>query len=665
MRKLNFEINPTIVENLGRNLYSSDSSIIVELIANSYDADAKEVYINYDVESDFIEIADNGIGMDLETINNGFLKVGNINAKKPQSKLGRSLLGRKGIGKLSFFAIGDIVKVETTHNFTVNSFELEYEKLMNNEKSVYVNTDKQTSIINSQTKIKITKLLKGTKKDGFFKKMVIGIYHIFYNLFDENFKIFITNRNYKENNNKKPIVNFLLQKEENDFSRTLIFYSFDKLTDNRIVHIKNKAKGHLNIISNKSNLEEIKISNYSTSDNTYKLINNHLKIKKFKDKNPEINYANFQIKGYLAAIVTTRNILKSLKKDSQNNDEFRIENNKIIIKESNRRIKIGANGRVCMLNSKADLNLQAKFYTKYLFGDIDANFLEDRNSEDMTQPNREGYNKNDSRWQFLKTNLQIIGDTIMNFSNNIANLTREKIIKNVEDNILNYRIEYSEKIKKAITEKERQELIQELITELSRKKKEMDNEQKGFILISYKSKKNKSESQWSEKKAKIFCRILDKIIAISNQNIRVLHAGCDKYGKKTYERLYLLIKEEMYKSEKNYHRFHTFAFINDSYINNWFTDIEYGMSFANSRMSNHKLPKDITIFIEDKETLKNKINKFDPISFDDILNFDKKNILKKIKEVFKYILNSNQLLSENEEHIKKIIDENLNLENAS
>ena len=189
------------------------------------------------------------------------------------------------------------------------------------------------------------------------------------------------------------------------------------------------------------------------------------------------------------------------------------------------------------------------------------------------------------------------------------------------------------------------------------KKEITNNEEDGFILISYKSKTSKS--QWSEKKAKKFCKILEEIISITSARIRVLFTKSDKNKKRTGERLYHLIKEKMYKNEKNYHRFHTFVFIDNGYINNWFTDIEYGISFANSRMSKYQLPIDITVFSEDKKKLKEEINRSDPMSFDDILPFNKNSILKEIKEAFGYLINDEKLISKKEEEISKIINKNL------
>ena len=61
---------------IGRRLYSESVELIRELVNNAYDADATEVRIT--IREDEIEVADNGLGMDLE----GQRKYLNIGSKE-------------------------------------------------------------------------------------------------------------------------------------------------------------------------------------------------------------------------------------------------------------------------------------------------------------------------------------------------------------------------------------------------------------------------------------------------------------------------------------------------------------------------------------------------------------------------------------------------------
>ena len=101
--KFQMSINLQVLNHLGLNLYSNTSAVLSEVVANAWDADAKEVHIS--IDSDSITIIDNGTGMDLSDINNKYLTVGY--QKRSESGLSpilhRPVMGRKGIGKLSLY----------------------------------------------------------------------------------------------------------------------------------------------------------------------------------------------------------------------------------------------------------------------------------------------------------------------------------------------------------------------------------------------------------------------------------------------------------------------------------------------------------------------------------------------------------------------------------
>lgn len=109
-------ISLNVLEHLGINLYSNVPSVLSEIVANAWDADASEVHINWNKEAGQIVIRDDGTGMTLPEINDRFLTVGyrrrdgqpGVTQKKK-----RSPMGRKGIGKLSLFSIANTIRIET------------------------------------------------------------------------------------------------------------------------------------------------------------------------------------------------------------------------------------------------------------------------------------------------------------------------------------------------------------------------------------------------------------------------------------------------------------------------------------------------------------------------------------------------------------------------
>ena len=117
-----FSVSPNILDHLGLSAYNSIQKSLVELISNSYDADATEVKISIPktVSKDSeIVIEDNGEGMTKEDFKNNYLYIGR-NRRKGNSdittRLKRHIIGHKGIGKLAGFGIAETVRIESIRN---------------------------------------------------------------------------------------------------------------------------------------------------------------------------------------------------------------------------------------------------------------------------------------------------------------------------------------------------------------------------------------------------------------------------------------------------------------------------------------------------------------------------------------------------------------------
>ena len=112
-------ISLNVLNHMGLNLYSNTPAVLAEVIANAWDADATIVNVDFDLEQKAITVTDNGCGMTREDVNSKYLYVGY--RKRPNEegeefltpKLGRKPMGRKGIGKLSLFSIADKIRVYT------------------------------------------------------------------------------------------------------------------------------------------------------------------------------------------------------------------------------------------------------------------------------------------------------------------------------------------------------------------------------------------------------------------------------------------------------------------------------------------------------------------------------------------------------------------------
>lgn len=131
---LEMSFMPNTIEHLGARLYSTIPPVIAELVANSYDADATEVHVHLqDKDEKRIVVSDNGVGMSFVDINNKFLRIGRnrrLDSDGQVTAKGRKVIGKKGLGKLSFFGIAEQIEVHTVCNGLENSFLLDWNEIM-------------------------------------------------------------------------------------------------------------------------------------------------------------------------------------------------------------------------------------------------------------------------------------------------------------------------------------------------------------------------------------------------------------------------------------------------------------------------------------------------------------------------------------------------------
>jgi signal transduction histidine kinase len=110
-----FFVDAKTLIHLGRDSIKDHSTALLELVKNSYDADAKNVEVEiYSKTNDFIRIADNGFGMSELELKNNWLRIG-FSAKRlsKTSELGRRKTGEKGIGRISTDRLGSTLELRT------------------------------------------------------------------------------------------------------------------------------------------------------------------------------------------------------------------------------------------------------------------------------------------------------------------------------------------------------------------------------------------------------------------------------------------------------------------------------------------------------------------------------------------------------------------------
>ena len=123
-------VNLHVINHLGLNLYSNTSAVLSEAVANAWDADATRVEIQ--VSNNEIAITDNGCGMGLNDINNKYLAVGyQKRLSTPSTPIyHRLVMGRKGIGKLSLFSIAKEITVFSVCKGEKNALRISTDELI-------------------------------------------------------------------------------------------------------------------------------------------------------------------------------------------------------------------------------------------------------------------------------------------------------------------------------------------------------------------------------------------------------------------------------------------------------------------------------------------------------------------------------------------------------
>ena len=130
MEELHFKTNVQIKSIIGKDLINDDNIAILELVKNSFDADAKRVDISFcnlknndDKETDTFSdqtsrlfIRDDGAGMNLEDIKDKWLNIAFSEKKTHSRQYNRMMAGAKGVGRFSCDRLGQFLRLYAKKN---------------------------------------------------------------------------------------------------------------------------------------------------------------------------------------------------------------------------------------------------------------------------------------------------------------------------------------------------------------------------------------------------------------------------------------------------------------------------------------------------------------------------------------------------------------------
>lgn len=129
-----------VIEHLGLKLYQNKpTNVLAELVSNSWDAMAKNVFVDLLTNDlgipEAISVFDDGVGMSKALLISNYLVVGRPKPRPEDIKKieARYPMGRKGIGKLAPFGVARIVHVVTVHEGSVMWLRFDYNMMLQSE----------------------------------------------------------------------------------------------------------------------------------------------------------------------------------------------------------------------------------------------------------------------------------------------------------------------------------------------------------------------------------------------------------------------------------------------------------------------------------------------------------------------------------------------------
>lgn len=117
-KQIFFDSDGQLFKHIGRNQIDSETIALIEIVKNSYDADATEVLITFNnahKHNGEIIVTDNGHGMTHEQFKDYWMCPGTAHKEKERTSpmYGRTMLGRKGMGRFGTDKIGAKVVVKS------------------------------------------------------------------------------------------------------------------------------------------------------------------------------------------------------------------------------------------------------------------------------------------------------------------------------------------------------------------------------------------------------------------------------------------------------------------------------------------------------------------------------------------------------------------------
>ena len=144
MAKVPFTVSARTARLIGQENFTSSDGAIIELVKNSYDADAEVSIVYFDLSSSnpsdhSLYIMDNGHGMSQDIVENQWMQIGtNYKESNYLSELGRVKTGAKGIGRFALDRLGEFCSMLSAHKDSsgIVDWEMDWSQFEEDGKSI-------------------------------------------------------------------------------------------------------------------------------------------------------------------------------------------------------------------------------------------------------------------------------------------------------------------------------------------------------------------------------------------------------------------------------------------------------------------------------------------------------------------------------------------------
>lgn len=414
-------IDRQVIKLLGAHLYGDTPSVVNELIANSYDAGAKRVWITVKTTKPYqIFVQDDGIGMSLEEINKYYLNIGynrreqlDLQDKLKDNGIERFDMGQKGIGKLAVFALSKQVKLVSCKNKKYTGCFMDFDRICEKDgqpdafdPNDYKFEEGFLSDTGSGTLIILENVVKDLSKS--YKYLASSIARSFV-LNNQNIQIFIRKDSESFCEIKRNRLDYFTYVDV----LATIGEGFDeiieKVKDNSIEEKYKRIIKYEDLVIETSGLPTSK-----KFDSLPKKLNVF-----DKAKTNEVEFS-FKFRGWIGTVKNEDGFKSVLSKDGYTVED--IADKDIIVVDDNR-ISIYSRGKV------GEYNILPKLKTKaandaYLIGEIYVDDFEEDSLIDMATSNRRGYQEDDIRYETLCKNLKLLVSRVVSLKQQVNKLRK-------------------------------------------------------------------------------------------------------------------------------------------------------------------------------------------------------------------------------------------------